>query len=594
MQQLRSKRLAVHVKDNSSTPLFAVILLAGVYSCSGGGGGGGGALPPAETASEYIVYSNVNDPRVARATTFDGEVVEYYGLKDDLGIATSIYAVSVTDTAGTTAFELGQGGLPERVYAANGSRFDLSWDLIDSSVHIVGTSPSGEYAIAADAFFTPQPMPLVLSSEQDLIRRAGARDREVGVQPLVGGTPEGVVSTTISRCGLPASALQVVTNMTDTSNNEYIGSFPSLDQGGGVFQTTVPLGQTVISNTQATCDQIADILGHACTAFNALGPTASLTVCIAFSVAVDAATIPSGEAVLLSAACTQLSAALTIYCATLDQSAAPGAPSLASALCDAAFDNVTEASQVSLQTCVIALPSNICSSTTTISAATPVVVMNSIDMGGSPHVNSLSVMPQAPVGQESFTATAEVYCIPAGSTVELSVTGSDGSFDDLVFPFPSASLNEQFSIVVPGVAPGVRETIKVTVNLSTGEQVSRTLFVTIPALNLSGTWSISETTTSASEDCVKEIGESFQYTANVVQFGNSVTVSASGVLLVGVLSGDILSLSGSYPEDGGTTTVISTSLTFTANAFSGQSNWSWADDRFSCVGTSFWTGTRLN
>jgi hypothetical protein len=127
------------------------------------------------------------------------------------------------------------------------------------------------------------------------------------------------------------------------------------------------------------------------------------------------------------------------------------------------------------------------------------------------------------------------------------------------------------------------------------EPSCQTLLTNCPTggVDITGDWDISTTVSQVSAVCEQELGETNQYVATVSQVGNVVTVSGAGVTLSGTLSAGNLNLMGSYPEDGGTTTVISTSLVFTETTFSGESNWSWTDGQISCTGTNTWTGTRV-
>ncbi|MGK0204751.1 MAG: hypothetical protein ACI89X_001118 [Planctomycetota bacterium] len=112
-------------------------------------------------------------------------------------------------------------------------------------------------------------------------------------------------------------------------------------------------------------------------------------------------------------------------------------------------------------------------------------------------------------------------------------------------------------------------------------------------VDITGNWDISTTVTQVNGPCQDELGETSQYVATISQVGNDVTVSGEGVTLSGTLFAGNLSLMGSYPEDGGMTTVTSTSIEVTETALSGEATWSWTDGQSNCNGTTNWTGTRV-
>ncbi|MDT8421627.1 MAG: hypothetical protein RQ754_14465 [Desulfuromonadales bacterium] len=103
-------------------------------------------------------------------------------------------------------------------------------------------------------------------------------------------------------------------------------------------------------------------------------------------------------------------------------------------------------------------------------------------------------------------------------------------------------------------------------------------------LDLSGFWSVVETT--GANDCGDEVGVSFNYFAEITQDGNDLDIYISPDMFSGTLDGDVISWTGSYFEDGGTTTITSMSLTVdeSGDSFSGNYNWVWTLDSFSCSG----------
>ena len=101
------------------------------------------------------------------------------------------------------------------------------------------------------------------------------------------------------------------------------------------------------------------------------------------------------------------------------------------------------------------------------------------------------------------------------------------------------------------------------------------------------------TDTSTCEDS----GATGTSTVTVTQNGNDVTVvnAAVGSTLTGTISGGRLSLTGSYPMQGGTTHVQGADITLVENgdSFSGTMNWSWTHDVYAdCAGYTTLNGTR--
>lgn len=113
-----------------------------------------------------------------------------------------------------------------------------------------------------------------------------------------------------------------------------------------------------------------------------------------------------------------------------------------------------------------------------------------------------------------------------------------------------------------------------------------------PIGDISGTWDISESYTSATAGC----SGYNSYTLTTVQSGNSVTVTDnSGNVFNGTLSGDKLTWSGSYPDYPGTTSSnVTVTIGTSCTTLTATATWSYSETGFSCSGTSTSTGTRIS
>ena len=113
-----------------------------------------------------------------------------------------------------------------------------------------------------------------------------------------------------------------------------------------------------------------------------------------------------------------------------------------------------------------------------------------------------------------------------------------------------------------------------------------------PTVDAQGTWSIDELVTAASTDCAGEIGTLDTYGITVTQSGANLTVVTPAGTFSGTVSGDTIRWTGSFPEDGGTTTITQMTLTVQGDSLSGTSDWTWSDGVFFCTGSTQIGGTR--
>lgn len=103
-----------------------------------------------------------------------------------------------------------------------------------------------------------------------------------------------------------------------------------------------------------------------------------------------------------------------------------------------------------------------------------------------------------------------------------------------------------------------------------------------------GSWTV--TTTGTSNNCGSPADS--PYSITISQNGSSLSIVTPVGTFSGSISGDSFSWSGSYPDQGGTTTINSLQATRSGNNFSGTSNWTWVSGGTSCSGTDTFTGVR--
>jgi len=110
--------------------------------------------------------------------------------------------------------------------------------------------------------------------------------------------------------------------------------------------------------------------------------------------------------------------------------------------------------------------------------------------------------------------------------------------------------------------------------------------------NVAGTWSVTEVNDES--DCGGGSAETQYMTYSVTQNGCNISVTnvTYGVgPFTGTVDGNHISWSGSYPEDGGTTTA-NISLNISGNSLNGSASWTWSGFGEVCSGTTQISGTR--
>ncbi len=113
-------------------------------------------------------------------------------------------------------------------------------------------------------------------------------------------------------------------------------------------------------------------------------------------------------------------------------------------------------------------------------------------------------------------------------------------------------------------------------------------------VDVAGTWDITET--MGANTCGDTVGLTDTYQVTVSQNGSNLTVTAPAGTFNGTMNSNVLSWTGSYPEQGGTTTITGMSLIVSLDrtSFSGTVDWTWTDGNYSCVGENSADGIKGN
>ena len=181
----------------------------------------------------------------------------------------------------------------------------------------------------------------------------------------------------------------------------------------------------------------------------------------------------------------------------------------------------------------------------------------------------------------------EVSCLAEGDQLTATRRGTEETYtcsvnesNGCVFDIPSTGLTwaeDSFNITGPN-----------------GFSTSLTVKLVVPAFptsNLTGQWMLN--LVDISNNCGDDNGSS-SVVVSITQTGSNLEVCAPVFgCISGTIQGNNVTWNGSYPEDGGTTTVsFGMTLSGDGNVLNGTLNWSWTDGAFSCSGTTNVTAVR--
>jgi hypothetical protein len=293
---------------------------------------------------QLTIINNRTDPLVLRVETTDGQIIDYFGDKDDEGIVTSLYAVRVQDTAGgvSTMF-LDDQSRPIRIEAANGVVFEINW-VTDTAIALTAIAPNGAQidvpvdlvdASAGQHASSSLMIPAIARQNFQLknLNRIAAGSGLTQIRQSVGTS---LVS--VRQCAAPVGNASVRLEIYDKKG--FVESVPYRYLGNGVYSVSVPGADPGADRRlgDRLCFAIANVLDKLCTVVDLLGPVFPTLACPAIAVAIDFILGgPTGEGFAIYAACQSILppalAAIKNTCNTVGFSPGMGAPNVASYLC---------------------------------------------------------------------------------------------------------------------------------------------------------------------------------------------------------------------------------------------------------------------
>jgi hypothetical protein len=293
---------------------------------------------------QLTIINNRTDPLVLRVETVDGKIIDYFGVKDDEGIVTSLYAVRVQDAAGgvSTIF-LDEQSRPIRIEAANGVVFELNW-LTDTSIALTAIAPNGAQidvpvdlatGTAGHHAASSVMIPAIARQNFRLNNFTPILARQILTQAR---QSVGTSFVTVRHCAAPVGNASVKLEIYDKKG--FVESVPYRPLGNGFYSVSVPAADPGADNRlgDRLCFAIANVLDKLCTVVELLGPAFPRLACPAIAVAIDFLLGgPTGEGFAIYAACQSILppalAAIEETCNTVGFSPGMGAPNVASYLC---------------------------------------------------------------------------------------------------------------------------------------------------------------------------------------------------------------------------------------------------------------------
>jgi len=466
--------------------LISGMLIAAFIACDKDDNGSS----PDYGESVVTFYNNIDDALILSILSEEGDSVAYFGEKNAQGVPTAVTSAIIylrdqkLDTGDDTyryqnetayiSLE-GYNGLPSKIITSDFT-FQFEWES-ESQVVIttIENEGSARSQVALDLTDTPesrsfappegivQPRTLADRPDQALSQRTAPADRMI---------PDYLKSSsstiTVEQCGIALKDARVTLQLVQDG---VFNNYHTNEVAPGSYLATLPVtGQALYDKVDDACMASLDYVSYGCEAADHMKAMAAATCA---KIVLSTAVAPPVAAVL-GKACVGAFGAYALYCLAGDWT--PTLPfdtwSLGMTpkemLCKSiayTLDRGLKLDGGDITYNVNMFHASLGASWHDNLATTPATgpyPNPSISLEGEQEVLSFSASPGNPPPGVGYTAHAQLACVEPGSTIGISIVGTDGYSDST--SCAASETNQSCSLYVPGAEGGVKDFLTLTVN----------------------------------------------------------------------------------------------------------------------------------
>ena len=269
----------------------------------------------------------------------------------------------------------------------------------------------------------------------------------------------------VEKCGYPDDEakpyVEIYKDNGFGSYNVKVGTYTATRVGKGEYEYTFPGSEQPHHeiNLAKYAGGLATLMGWICTAYGGSEPYLASVICPSISAALAGTVVGAGAAATFLAACASTVAGLAIYCGTFG-TGVPGGDDISSKI--ASKLDIKWDEPLVIVPYLKGLPDLKGKAFTYTSGSTAQTATFSNE---NPTIAFFKLTPAAPSSGQSYDAEAGLKCIPAGSKVTISITGTDGYSDSKTETFEEDRLAVGVKLHVPGASKGVRDVCEVKVDM---------------------------------------------------------------------------------------------------------------------------------
>jgi hypothetical protein len=436
--------------------------------------------PEPETNAPVEVCLDVNNPLFARITTEENDLIQLYTDKDTYGYPTMLKEMIIELNDGSISdIIFGDNGKPVLMIAPNGVKIFLEW-ISDTFAALTAIDPTTGDQINTYIDLLEEDVPETKVATNIVKPRSG--NLEMKIESLI---PKSASPSLITRAEMSSGTIPVRMNLKNCgsptdgtcyidvigNDGEYLSRCQGIKISQGVYEAQIP--KSFFSDYQnqyeagEVCDKIIDCLSKVC---EIDGYTNGGVKTILKIAGAKIATLPHIASKAIGIGIASIADKVVDFCCD------KVAPRLGSMLCQKMIKDfaIYNSTHVTLLPRIYAIPHDIFGQAVEVNLGESIINDMEISWGGHPNISSFTLNPPAPMEGVPYVATAELYCIPNGSTIEMNVVGTDGYMDYISQTVTSESRTIIITLLVPGALTGVYDECTVIVTTPEGETYTKT------------------------------------------------------------------------------------------------------------------------
>ncbi|MEZ5104173.1 MAG: hypothetical protein R2757_06745 [Draconibacterium sp.] len=435
----------------------------------------------------YIV-TNSSDPEFIKLVTENNEIINVFGTRDATGLPRNVEQINITlDNGQEYQFFFNSDKQLKTVIADNGTVFNYEWlnsnkvalfidcndgvNQINTEIDLTELE-TGKSAVLNNNALMREPGDFCYDIEFTPFSDANEVDSGELLKSAAGyGTTYDLHTTS---CGAPSNQNPYAVYLYDQSGSVLLKELYAEYVAKGHYKIIVPAGTAPTIDPQAAVEKLTAILSPICDAAGIYGAVLSPAACAYIAAKLALTGIGTTVAPAVGTACAGITAALSLYCATLGASGPPGSPSIMDKINEQKLlENFKLTGNMRLHVKFHGLPKSI-TKAFTIAEGIPAVLNAELSENAKPSIRSLDLSPSSPAANQNYTISVSVFCVPVGSSISISMVGTDGYTQNSEYVVADASESAgTFKMTVLGAESGVRDEITVVVRTPDGQNITR-------------------------------------------------------------------------------------------------------------------------